>query len=108
VGAGAFGEKDLRIAGVFAALLAKAVQAAQLRKILDSRFAQIALAESDGRHAGIMEKSMPPEKAAHIIAKSLFTQMTRAGFTDKQIIRTASEILEEYAASKRRTGHADA
>jgi GAF domain-containing protein len=97
-----FDTQDLRIAQVVAALLAKAVQAAQLHKILDSRFAQIALAESDGRHAGIMEKSMAPEKAAHIIAKSLFAQMTRAGFTDKQIIRTASEILEELSVSKRK------
>ncbi len=103
-----FDTQDLRVAQVFGALLAKAVQAAQLHKILDSRFAQIALAESDGRHAGIMEKSMAPEKAAHIIAKSLFTQMTRAGFSDKQIIRTASEILEELSASKRRVGTAEA
>jgi GAF domain-containing protein len=105
-GRGRFADKDLRTVQAFADLLAGTIQAVQLRKILDSRFAQIALAESHGRHAGIMEKSMPPEKAAHIIAKSLFRQMTVAGFTDKQIIRTASDILEELAESRRKAGHA--
>jgi L-methionine (R)-S-oxide reductase len=103
-GRGLFGDKDLRTVQAFAELLVRTIQAVQLRKILDSRFAQIALAESHGRHAGIMEKSMPPEKAAHIIAKSLFRQMTLAGFTDNQIIRTASNIIEELSESKRKGG----
>jgi signal transduction protein with GAF and PtsI domain len=94
-GSGVFDGGDLARAEAFAGLLARTVQAAQLQRILDQRFAQIALAESGRRHAGIMQKAMPPDRAAQIVARSLFRQMTCAGFSDKQIIRTASEILDE-------------
>ncbi len=103
LGDGTFGDEDLKRLRMLAALLVRSVQVAQLQRILDVRFAQIALAESGKRHAGIMEKAMPPDKAAHVIAKSLFQQMTRAGFTDKQIIRTASDILEELNQSLRKS-----
>jgi len=94
-GEGAFNAGHLELAATFGGLLTRLIQAAQLQRILDQRFAQIALAESGRRHAGIMQKSMPPDRAAQIVARSLFQQMTRAGFSDKQIIRTASDILDE-------------
>jgi L-methionine (R)-S-oxide reductase len=98
----AFDESDLSLAVTFAGLLARLVQAAQLQQILDQRFAQIALAESGRRHAGIIEKALPPDRAAQIVARSLFRQMRRAGFSDGQVIRTASEILDELKRSIRR------
>lgn len=102
-GCAGFDARSVALAELVAGLLARVVQAAQLQRILDLRFAQIALAETGRRHAGIMQRAMPPDRAAQIVARSLFRQMRQAGFSDKQVIRTASEILDELHRSLRRS-----
>ena len=99
-----FNAGDLKLLEVVALVIAKLIQVIQLQNILNSRFAQIALAQSV--NSAIVEPPMMPayhqNRIATIIAKSFYQEMKKAGFGPNQIIITASDILSELTASLRK------
>jgi L-methionine (R)-S-oxide reductase len=98
-----FNPRDLKLLEVVALVIAKLVQVIQLQNILNSRFAQIALAQSV--NSATVDPSMIPvyhqNRIAKIVAKSFYREMKKAGFGPNQIIITSSEILSELSESLR-------
>jgi L-methionine (R)-S-oxide reductase len=104
-GKGRVEEEDLKIFETVALLMGKSVQSQQLRAVLDSRFAQLALASEMGERVGgsiAATAYQNPDQLAKILAKSLYKEMAKAGFAPAQIISAASEIIEQLNAQLRR------
>jgi hypothetical protein len=93
-----------RLLAVFALFIGKSIQAAQLQAVLRSRFAQLALAQSAGRTLGdaVALSSQNPNQVARILAKSFYRELASAGFSVRQIINAATEIISEVSASLKR------
>jgi len=93
-----------RLLAIFALFIGKSIQAAQLQAVLRSRFAQLALAQSAGRSLGdaLALSSQNPNRVARILAKSFYRELNSAGFSVRQIIDAASEIISEVSASLKR------
>lgn len=96
-----FNLDDLHLLDVVALFIGKSVQVAQLESVLNSRFAQLALAREPEAAIGsaIAQVSHNPNQLAKIVAKSFYREMTRAGFSSRQIIHAASEIIAQLNAS---------
>ncbi len=96
-----FNLDDLHLLDVVALFIGKSVRVAQLESVLNSRFAQMALAREAEAAIGsaIAQVSHDPNQLARIVAKSFFREMTRAGFSARQIIHAASEIIALLNAS---------
>jgi L-methionine (R)-S-oxide reductase len=95
-----FNLDDLHLLDVVALFVAKSLQVTQLESILNSRFAQMALAQ-EAKHAigdAMSYVSENPNQLAKILAKSFFKEMSKAGFTATQIIHAASEIITQLNA----------
>lgn len=93
---GAFALADLHLLDVTALFIGKTIQVQQLQTILDSRFIQLALLRDVEHEAGqAFSAYQNPDQVARILAKSLFKEMTRAGFASGQIIGAASEIIDQ-------------
>ena len=90
-----FNLDDLHLLDVVSLFVGKSVQVAQLQGILNSRFAQIALAQEAESTIGdaMAYVSDNPNQLAKILAKSFFKEMRKAGFSATQIIHAASEII---------------
>ncbi len=101
VSASAFDASDLAVLEMIAQLTGKAIQTVHLQNLLNSRFAQIALAqEADNAIGGVMlATAYDTDKMARIVAKTFFREMTQAGFGSKQIIQAASEIISQLSGS---------
>lgn len=99
--ASAFNASDLAMLEMIALLTGKAIQTVHLQNLLNSRFAQIALAqEADNAIGGVMlATAYDTDKMARIVAKTFFREMTQAGFGSKQIIQAASEIISQLSGS---------
>ncbi len=99
--ASAFSANDLAMLEIIALLTGKAIQTVHLQNLLNSRFAQIALAqEADNAIGGVMlATAYDTDKMARIVAKTFFREMTQAGFGAKQIIQAASEIISQLSGS---------
>lgn len=93
-GTAPFDEAALCLLEVAAAFIGKSLQVRQLRHLLDSRFAQLALLQESGPgSSGDPLSYRNPEDAARILARSLFREMMRAGFGSSQIVAAASELI---------------
>jgi L-methionine (R)-S-oxide reductase len=113
-----FTQKDLLLLDVIALFIGKSIQVDQLQTILNSRFMQLALMqEVEGRVGTAIASTayQNPYQVARILAKSLFKEMTKAGFASAQIIGAASEIiaqlngtLQRHSARAARIGEATA
>ena len=92
-----FNLDDLHLLDVVALFVGKSVQVTQLQGILNSRFAQMALAQEAHNTIGdaMAYVSDNPNQLAKILAKSFFKEMRKAGFSATQIIHAASEIIEQ-------------
>ncbi|MES1998419.1 MAG: GAF domain-containing protein [Pseudomonadota bacterium] len=99
--ASAFSASDLAMLEIIALLTGKAIQTVHLQNLLNSRFAQIALAqEADNAIGGVMlATAYDTDKMARIVARTFFREMTQAGFGSKQIIQAASEIISQLSGS---------
>jgi L-methionine (R)-S-oxide reductase len=91
-GAG-FRQADSLLLEVICQFIGKTIQVAQLQRLLDSRFAQLALAREADAAGGTRTAYRNPEEAARILARSFFRELTRAGFEVPQIVRAASELI---------------
>jgi signal transduction protein with GAF and PtsI domain len=102
-----FNPRDLKLLEVVALVIAKLVQVIQLQNILNSRFAQIALAQSVNS-ATVKPLIIPAHhqsRIAKIVAKSFYREMKKASFGPNQIIITASEILSHLSENLRASKH---
>jgi GAF domain-containing protein len=99
--AGAFTRADLAAFEIVALFVGKAIQGVRLQNVLNSRFAQIALAQEAARAVGeqIPGNAYDPGRMAKIVAKSFFREMNQAGFDANQIIQAASEIISQLSKS---------
>jgi L-methionine (R)-S-oxide reductase len=93
----AFNQTDLNLLSVVALFIGKSIQTIQLQHILNSRFAQLALAQEAQNSIGTSSESVlhHPDKMAKILAKSFYKEMIRGGFGSNQIISAASEIINQ-------------
>lgn len=93
----AFNMDDLNLLEVAALFIGKSIQVVQLQGVLNSRFAQMALAQEAQNTVGgaVAAMSQNPNQIAKILAKSFFKEMVRAGFSASQIIHAASEIITQ-------------
>lgn len=100
----AFNAEDLKLLDVLALFITKSVQVTQLQNILNSRFAQIALAQTTEKTVSdvIVSSAQNPNQLAKILAKSFYREMTKMGFSRNQIIHAASEIISELSESLRK------
>jgi GAF domain-containing protein len=96
----AFGDTALRLLEVTALFIGKSIQVQQLQRLLDSRFAQMALlrdAEEAKERVGesVRLAYRNPEDVARILARSFFREMTKAGFESGQIVGAATELIDQ-------------
>jgi GAF domain-containing protein len=91
----AFGDTELRMLDVVALFIGKAIQVQQLQRLLDSRFAQLALLLHTGQAGAVAPHTAyrNPEDVARILARSFFREMTKVGFEPPQIVGAASELI---------------
>ena len=95
----AFNLIDLNLLNVVALFIGKSIQSIQLQSILNSRFAQLALAQEAKNNMGASMGSVfhNPDQVAKIFAKSFYKEMARVGFGSNQIISAASEIISQLS-----------
>ncbi|MGJ7915238.1 GAF domain-containing protein [Massilia sp. LXY-6] len=93
----AFGDSDLQLLNIIALFIGKSIQVQQLQRLLDSRFAQLALLQEARDQVGdkVRLAYRNPEDAAKILARSFFKEMTKAGFESGQIVSAATELIEQ-------------
>jgi L-methionine (R)-S-oxide reductase len=89
----ALGETALRLLEVTALFIGKSIQVQQLQRVLDSRFAQLAL-EREGQE-DVRTAYQNPEDVARVLARSFFKELTKAGFAPAQIISATTEIIDQ-------------
>jgi len=101
---GAFTKVDLHLLDVIALFIGKSIQVIQLQNILNSRFAQLAMMQEVqgklGSSPGIVYQN--PDQVVKILAKTFFKEMTKAGFGSDQIVRAASEIIDQLCVNLQR------
>ena len=94
----AFNLTDLNLLEVIALFIGKSIQAIQLQKILNSRFTQIALAQtkkSELDHTAGNNTLHNPDQLAKILAKTFYKELVNMDFGSGQIITAASEIITQ-------------
>jgi hypothetical protein len=91
--------------------LGVAIESQNLRQLLASRYATIALSR-DAQDGGLEQAALDvnflaavthPEKVARIIARSFYKDLRRAGFETKQILVVATELIDSLNFALRRT-----
>lgn len=93
--ASAFGPTELGLLDIVALFIGKAIQVQQLQRLLDSRFAQLALLLHTGQPGADAARTAyrNPEDIVRILARSFFREMTKVGFEPAQIVGAASELI---------------
>jgi GAF domain-containing protein len=88
---------DLELLNIIALFIGKSIQVQQLQRLLDSRFAQMALLQEAQERVGesVRLAYRNPEDVAKILARSFFREMTKAGFEPAQIVSAASELIDQ-------------
>jgi L-methionine (R)-S-oxide reductase len=99
----AFSQVDLHMLDVIALFIGKSIQVSQLQTMLNSRFIQLALMQDvKAKVGGAVAAYRNSDQVARILARSLFREMIRAGFGSAQIIRAASEIIDQLNGNLQR------
>jgi hypothetical protein len=102
---------DASLLEAFGEHLGFAIETQNLRQLLASRYATIALSR-DGQGDGLEQAALDvnflaavthPEKVARIIARSFYKDLRRAGFETKQILVVATELIDSLNVALRRT-----
>ena len=98
---GGFKEDDLHLFSLLTPLVTKSIQVIQLQNILNSRFAQLAIAQSsESAIKELMNGMMQnPNQFARILARAFYREMLHAGFSVNQIIFVATELISELSCS---------
>lgn len=97
IGRTRFSRTDQGLAELAASLTGRALQLARLDRLLDSRFAQLALAAEGGQNACslVTLSAHEPERVAGMLARAFYREMRQCGFSPNQIIHAAGEIISE-------------
>jgi L-methionine (R)-S-oxide reductase len=97
----AFDETDVGLLSVIALFIGKSIQVYQLQNVLNSRFAQMALAHDANQAIGsvVLSTAQDPNQMAKIVAKSFYRELSKAGFASSQIINAATEIISQLSTS---------
>lgn len=89
-------QRDLELIRIFALFVGKSIQTFQLQKLAESRILQMAILrerqDSDGS-ATSKPIAPNPAKIAKLVAKSLYRELTGAGFGPNDVIAVTSEVL---------------
>jgi hypothetical protein len=98
---GGFKEEDLYLFSLLTPLVTKSIQVIQLQNILNSRFAQLAIAQSSETAVkqlmnGIMQN---PNQFARMLARAFYREMLHTGLSVNQIIFVATELISELSCS---------
>ena len=90
-----FGQEDLALLNLLVLFLGKLFEVARLQNVLNSRYAQLAMVSEAGSRLRGNAAALCTEPAAiaKIVAKTFYTEMTRAGFSAEQVVAAATEIL---------------
>lgn len=90
-----FDEAALCLLQLIASFLGRYLEIHHLRRLLGSRFAQLALLQESAEEQPGMDRVAyhHPEQVAKILARSFFREMHRAGFGSPQILAAASELI---------------
>jgi len=102
---------DHRLFGALGEHLGFAIETQNMRQLLASRYAAIALSrnglsEPPDQHtldAQFLAAVTDPEKVARIIARSFYKDLRKAGFETKQILVVATELIDSLNQALRRT-----
>lgn len=97
-----FNIDDQNLLDIAALFIGKSIQVIQLQNILNSRFAQIALAQQSQQALQQKFSADPaqnPDQLAKLLAKTFYRELTRAGLSSNQIISTATEIINQLNSS---------
>ena len=99
-----FSADDLAAAELAALLIARAIQVGRLERMLDSRFAQMALTLEGSANAYTVTalSAHDPDKVAKMLAKGFYKELRHCGFSTNQIIHAAGEIISELTGSLNR------
>jgi L-methionine (R)-S-oxide reductase len=103
-----FDPDELPLLDIIASLIGKSIQVAQLQRVLDSRFAQLALAQEAQHKVGEQVRTayQNPEDVARILARAFFREMTKAGFASGQIVSAATELIDQLNHQLQASGRA--
>jgi len=98
---GGFKEEDLYLFSLLTPLVTKSIQVIQLQNILNSRFAQLAIAQSNESAIKDLMSGMMnnPNQFARMLARAFYREMLHAGFGVNQIIFVATELISELSSS---------
>ena len=96
-----YGEQDLHLLDIVTRYIDRVVEVIQLRCLLNSRFAQLAVLGECGvpEHRTLPAASRNPDALAKLVARSFYREMAKAGFCSRQIINAASEIISQLTDS---------
>ncbi|HRH81080.1 MAG TPA: GAF domain-containing protein [Thiobacillaceae bacterium] len=100
----AFTAADQELAELAASLMGRAIQIMRLARLLDSRFAQMAMTLEGVQDASsvVALSAQDPERLSKMLAKAFYKEMRHCGFTPNQIIHAAGEIISELTGSLNR------
>ena len=92
-----YAAQDLHLLDIVARYVDRLVEVIQLRCLLNSRFAQLALLHEGGvpESAALAAASRSPDALAKLVARSFYREMAKAGFCSRQIINAAAEIISQ-------------
>lgn len=88
-----FSPEDLDTLRLFALFVGQSIQVVQLQNLLRSRFLHQAVAAELRESGGPETISPDPAQLARIVAKSFYRELTKAGFSPRDIISTATEVI---------------
>ena len=97
-----FNIDDQNLLDIAALFIGKSIQVMQLQNVLNSRFAQMALAQQEQQALQQKFSANPtqnPDQLAKLLAKTFYRELTRAGLSSSQIISTATEIINQLNGS---------
>jgi transcriptional regulator with GAF, ATPase, and Fis domain len=98
-----FAEDHFVTIHLVAILIGKSLHLARLERLLNSRFAQLALMRGTAasREAALRDAVKQRRGVSRLVAKSLYREMIKAGFEPNDIISSASEIISQLSADLR-------
>ncbi|WP_018881036.1 MULTISPECIES: GAF domain-containing protein [unclassified Thioalkalivibrio] len=91
-------QEDLRMASILALVVAKSVLVHRLKGLLRTSFTQMALARQPGAATGPITHA--PERVARLLARTLYDEMSRAGFSRDHVLTAATELIGQVSEGR--------
>ncbi|WP_017941982.1 MULTISPECIES: GAF domain-containing protein [unclassified Thioalkalivibrio] len=88
-------QEDLRMASILALVVAQSVLVHRLKGLLRTSFTQLALARQPGAATGPITHA--PERVARLLARTLYDEMSRAGFSRDHVLTAATELIGQVS-----------